>query len=186
MVEGLVKESKPVACWLCKGLQSMRPPTFYHSWTFSWCNLRGVFTSCSICREKRNIYSGWWGADKEEQTVRVLQALPYELLAGAVLPWHFCCVSRTAHPPVKPPESPLWAEQSWGERGVDTAEQSKGPDLSACGAMPSACSKPRIFSSTTHSCTVLQTSQKNGDFSEIMKGRSRIGLRGGSREWALI
>lgn len=27
------------------------------------------------------------------------------------------------------------SEQSWGERGVDAAEQGKGPDPSVCGAM---------------------------------------------------
>lgn len=67
-----------------------------------------------------------------------------------------------------------------------TRGESKRADVWMCVAMLSAYSKPHIFSTTTHSCTVLQTSQKNGDFSEIMKGRYRIGLRGGRRERALI
>lgn len=53
-------------------------------------------------------------------------------------------------------------------------------------AMLGAYSKPQLLSTATNPCAAPQASQKNGDFSEIMKGRNREGLRGGSREWALI
>ena len=71
-----------------------------------------------------------------------------------------------------------------GEGVWSSAHPARGKASDA--VMLSAYSKPLLLSTATHSSTAPQASQENGDFSEIMKGRYRTGLRGGSRERALI